>query len=294
MKGTKDTGYFHICTDGRALSWMFQDEKDFIAGINRIAICHLRTCVEIIAFVLMDNHVHFVLYGTMPQCKAFINLYKRLTGKWILMKYGISDYLRGLPTEILRIENEESLLNTLAYLDRNPPMAGYRYMHSEYPWGSSKYIFRDTKTLEKEESWKSASGYTRRALRAILNSKVEIPGNWLINDSGMIHPLSFLNIRKLESCYKTPVRYAYFLAKKIEGIVEQELEHSQKLFIPDKELRSIVRKMARELFGTENIIELNVKERLIIARRLRYNYASTIKQISRMVHLSPSALDGFI
>ena len=176
MKGTKDTGYFHICTDGRALSWMFQDEKDFIAGINRIAICHLRTCVEIIAFVLMDNHVHFVLYGTMPQCKAFINLYKRLTGKWILMKYGISDYLRGLPTEILRIENEESLLNTLAYLDRNPPMAGYRYMHSEYPWGSSKYIFRDTKTLEKEESWKSASGYTRRALRAILNSKVEIPG----------------------------------------------------------------------------------------------------------------------
>ena len=294
MKGTKDTGYFHICTDGRALSWMFQDEKDFIAGINRIAICHLRTCVEIIAFVLMDNHVHFVLYGTMPQCKAFINLYKRLTGKWILMKYGISDYLRGLPTEILRIENEESLLNTLAYLDRNPPMAGYRYMHSEYPWGSSKYIFRDTKTLEKEESWKSASGYTRRALRSILNSKIEIPESWLINDSGMIHPLSFLNIRKLESCYKTPVRYAYFLAKTIEGIVEQELEHSQKLFIPDKELRSIVRKMARELFGTENIIELNVKERLIIARRLRYNYASTIKQISRMVHLSPSALDGFI
>ena len=294
MKGTKDTGYFHICTDGRALSWMFQDEKDFIAGINRIAICHLRTCVEIIAFVLMDNHVHFVLYGTMPQCKTFINLYKRLTGKWILTKYGISDYLRGLPTEILRIENEESLLNTLAYLDRNPPMAGYRYMHSEYPWGSSKYIFRDTKTFEKEESWKSASSYTRRALRAILNSKVEIPGNWLINESGMVHPQSFLNIRKLESCYKTPVRYAYFLAKKIEGIVEQELEHSQKLFIPDKELRSIVRKMARDLSGTENIIELNVKERLIIAKRLRYNYASTIKQISRMVHLSPSALDGFI
>ena len=294
MKGTKDTGYFHICTDGRALSWMFQDEKDFIAGINRIAICHLRTCVEIIAFVLMDNHVHFVLYGTMPQCKTFINLYKRLTGKWVLIKYGISDYLRGLPTEILRIENEESLLNTLAYQDRNPPMAGYRYMHSEYPWGSSKYIFRDTKTFEKEESWKSASSYTRRALRAILNSKVEIPGNWLINESGMVHPQSFLNIRKLESCYKTPVRYAYFLAKKIEGIVEQELEHSQKLFIPDKELRSIVRKMARDLSGTENIIELNVKERLIIAKRLRYNYASTIKQISRMVHLSPSALDGFI
>ena len=65
-------------------------------------------------------------------------------------------------------------------------------------------------------------------------------------------------------------------------------------FIPDKELRPIVRKMARELFSTENITKLDVKERLFIAKRLRYNYASPVKQISRMVHLSPTALDGFI
>ena len=294
MKGANDTGYFHVCTDGRALPWMFQDERDFIAGINRIAICHLMTALEIIAFVLMDNHVHFVMYGTMPQCKAFINLYKRLTGKWIQTRYGISDYLRGLPTEILRIESEEALLNTIAYLDRNPPLAGYRYMHSEYPWGSSKYVFRDTDATDNSESWKPASTYTRRALRSILNSKVTIPGDWMINDSGMIHPMSFLNIKKLESCYKTPVRYAYFLAKKIEGIVEQDLLHSQKLFIPDKELRPIVRKMASDLFGTESITELDVKERLVIAKRLRYNYVSTVKQISRMIHLDPSALEGYI
>ena len=116
----------------------------------------------------------------------------------------------------------------------------------------------------------------------------------MINDSGMIHPMSFLNIKKLESNYKTPVRYAYFLAKKIEGIVEQDLLHSQKLFIPDKELRPIVRKMASDLFGTESITELDVKERLVIAKRLRYNYASTVKQISRMIHLDPSALEGYI
>lgn len=294
MKGANDTGYFHVCTDGRALPWMFQDERDFIAGINRIAICHLMTALEVIAFVLMDNHVHFVLYGTMPQCKTFINLYKRLTGKWIQTRYGISDYLRGLPTEILRIESEEALLNTIAYLDRNPPMAGYRYMHSEYPWGSSKFVFRASSVMDSSDSWKPASTYTRRALRSIVNSKVTIPGDWMINDSGMIHPMSFLNIKKLESCYKTPVRYAYFLAKKIEGIVEQDLQHSQKLFIPDKELRPIVRKMTRELFGTDNITELDVKDRLLIAKRLRYNYASTVKQISRMIHLDPSALEGYI
>ena len=294
MKGADDTGYFHICTDGRALPWMFQDERDFIAGINRIAICHLKTAVETIAHVLMDNHVHFVLYGTLLQCKSFINLYKRLTGKWIQTRYGISDHLRLLPTEILRIENEEALLNTIAYLDRNPPMAGYRYMHSEYPWGSSKYVFRTSDSMDSTESWRPASTFTSRELRSLLNTKTPIPGDWLINDSGMIHPKSFLNISKLESIYKTPVRYSYFLAKKIEGTVEQELKNSHKIFIPDKELRPIVKKMVKELYGVESVTDLDVKERLHIAKRLRYNYASTIKQISRMIHLDPSVLDDYI
>ena len=65
MRGLDAIGYFHICTDGRKLPWMFQDDDDFIAGINRIGLCYLKTGVIIIAYVLMDNHVHFVLYGTM-------------------------------------------------------------------------------------------------------------------------------------------------------------------------------------------------------------------------------------
>ena len=295
MRGMDTTGYFHICTEGRKLSWMFQDDDDFIAGINRIGLCYLKTGVIVMAYVLMDNHVHFVLYGTMLQCKQFINTYKRLTGIWILNKYGIRDYLRLLPTEIIWIESEESLLNTIAYLDRNPLMAGYKYMHGEYPWGSSRYAFKDISTLTlSKDGFKPISTLTRRKQRELLNSKVLFPDEWLINDSGMIHPLSFLNINKLEACYKSPMRYSYFLAKKLEGIVEQELEHSQKLFIPDKDLRPIVAEIVRSNFGNKNLQQLDVNERLFIAKKLRHNYASTIKQISRMIHLEPSVLEGFI
>ena len=295
MKGLDSTGYFHICTDGRKLPWLFQDENDFIAGINRIAVCYFKTGVSVIAFVLMDNHVHFVLYGPILKCKAFIKLYKRLTGVWILHKYGISDYLRLLPTEIIRIDNEESLLNTIAYLDRNPLMAGYKYMHGEYSWGSSKYVFKEISASGlSKDGFKPLSTLTRRKQREVLNSKVVLPEEWLINDSGMIHPVSFLSVNKLEAYYKSPMRYSYFLAKKQEGIVEQELERSQKLFIPDRELRPIVTEMARVNFGGRNIMQLNVNERLFIAKKLRRDYASTIKQISRMVHLDSSALDGFV
>ena len=114
MKGLNSKGYFHVCTDGRMLPWMFQDESDFIAGVNRIGICCLRTGVKVIAYVHMDNHVHFVLYGTMPECKRFITLYKQLTGTWIHVKYGLNDYLKQLSANILLLDTEERLLNTIA------------------------------------------------------------------------------------------------------------------------------------------------------------------------------------
>ena len=132
-----------MCTDGNAIPWMFQDEEDFIAGVNRVGLCVLKTCIEVVAFILMDNHVHFVLYGSAVKCKAFINMYKRLTGRWISNKYGLSDYLRLLPTEMIRIKDEESLMNTIAYIDRNSIVAGYRFMPCEYPWGTARYMFRD-------------------------------------------------------------------------------------------------------------------------------------------------------
>ena len=118
MNKSDSTSYCHVCTDGNALEWMFKDTEDFVAGVNRIGICAIETFVHVIAFVLMDNHVHFVLYGTMPQCKNFINKYKLLTGKWIGAKYRVSDHLRHLPSQLILIEDPEQLLDTIAYLDR--------------------------------------------------------------------------------------------------------------------------------------------------------------------------------
>ena len=291
MTGFNSKGYFHVCTDGRTLPWMFQDKSDFIAGVNRIGICCLRTSVKVIAYVLMDNHVHFVLYGTMPECKMFITLYKQLTGTWIHVKYGLNDYLRQLATNILLLDTEERLLNTIAYIDRNPVVAGYRYLPTEYPWGSARYIFKDSR---EEVDIKPLSAISLRAQRVLLGTRIALPGEWRIDNKGMICPDSFLDVPVIESYFKTPVRYSYFLAKKLEGVVEQDIDSSQKTFIPDIELREIVRKMILQDYDKDSVTDLDVPARLSVARKLRYQYASTLKQISRMVHLDRSALDGFI
>lgn len=291
MKRVDSIGYFHVCTDGRILPWMFRDERDFIAGVNRIAICCMRTGVKVIAYVLMDNHVHLVLRGTMPQCKAFITLYKQLTGTWIRVRYGMNDFLRLLPTNILLLDTEERLLNTIAYIDRNPIMAGYRYLATEYPWGSARYVFKDSK---ENPDVMSLSLLSCRSRRMLLSTRFTLPGDWRIDNKGMLCPDSFIDISVIESYFKTPARYSFFLSKKLEGVVEQELESSQKIFVPDVELREIVRKMIYQDYGKDSVTELDVNERLSIARKLRCRYASTLKQISRMVHLDRTTLEGFI
>ncbi len=292
MKGSAETGYFHICTDGKAVPWLFQDTKDFIAGINRIGICHVMTKVIVVAYILMDNHVHFVVHGNMLQCKEFINLYKRLTGKWISIRYGYKDYLHCLPVEIIRIENEESLLNTIAYIDRNAMVAGYRNMPGEYPWGSSRYVFKEPDL--HVEGYRTVGSLTRREQRAILNTHAILPSGWKINDEGMILPTSFVSVRRLESIFKTAARYSYFLARKLEGEVEQSMEQTRKAFIPNKELRAILHEMVQKKFGQDDIRSLDMNARLNLARTLRYSYGSTVKQIARMLHLTPDSLKGFI
>ena len=291
MKKSDSAAYYHVCTDGNALEWMFKDDADFIAGVNRIGICAFEACVQVIAFILMDNHVHFVLYGTMPQCKSFITRYKTLTGRWISSKYQIKEHLKHLPTRLILIESEEQLLDTIAYIDRNSIIAGLRYLPCDYPWGSARYLFRGT--IEQKTACRHISEMSRMEVQDILKTWCTLPEEWSVNAVGMLEPEhSFLNVKLLENLFKSPIRYLFHLSKKLEGKIE--MQEGAKAFIPDKELRKITEGMVNQYFGKESIKELDFNSRILLARKLRYNYASTPKQISRMVYLDSDVLNKFI
>lgn len=290
MRSSDEPGYFHICTDGTAVPWLFQDDEDFIAGVNRIGICSVTSKAEPTAYTLMDNHGHFIMYGTLLACKRFINTYKTQTGKYISRKYKIKDPLRDLPVEIIPIKTEEELMATIAYLDRNPVVAGFKYLPNEYRWGSARYIFKEH-TLPEESRRLGDIGLNER--RSLLKTRTSLPEDWEVDCHGMLIPgKSFLNIARLEKIFKSPVRYNYFLAKKLEGDIE--MKQGQKTFLPDKELRPVASQISMRLFGTSDIKSLNVKSRLRIAHELRHGYAATVKQISRMVYLDTESLKGFI
>ena len=52
--------YYHICTEGLGNDLIFRTDKDYIRGMNAIGILAYRHGISILAFCLMDNHVHIV------------------------------------------------------------------------------------------------------------------------------------------------------------------------------------------------------------------------------------------
>ena len=294
MERREGLGFYHVCTNGTVLPWMFKCEEDFIGGINRIGVCKVISGVEVWAFTLMDNHGHFLLYGTYEICKLFIDRYKFLTGMWISHFHNQSRHIKSLPVSIIPLKSEEDLLETIAYIDRNAMLAGFSELPFKYPWASTRLIFSGLKDRTKDSVGCRIKDFTGNQLRDILKTRVSLPDDWVIDDKGMLDPACFTEWEKVEKLYKSPARYLYYLTKKLEGKINLALSEGTKTFVSDKDLRTITEGVALEMFGSDNIRTLDVKSRLTIARILKRDYASTAKQLSRMLHLDFDVLKGFV
>ena len=59
-----------ITTDHMETKVWFREEADYVAGMNYVAVAVGSTRVMIVAFILMSNHVHFLIVGTYLPLQA--------------------------------------------------------------------------------------------------------------------------------------------------------------------------------------------------------------------------------
>lgn len=145
--------------------------------------------------------------------------------------------------EFILIESEEQLLDTIAYIDRNSIVAGGRYLPSEYPWGSARYMFRERRI----PCGRHISEMSKKEVHESLNTWSTLPEDWMVDDQGMLIPeRCFINIDFIEGLFRSPTRYLYHLSRKLEGKIE--MQQGIRAFIPDKELRPVTEELAKKTF----------------------------------------------
>ena len=290
---------WHFSTDGNAVDVMFYDEADFIAGMNRIYVTVRGYKVIILAFSLMDTHIHFVLYGNFDECNRFMHDFVRRTSKYISLTHGERHKLENVPINHQAVTDDFYLKTVICYTIKNAPVGGIPFNAWDYPWSSGPLYFRRSgfwsspAWLDNEKCQGSTSGLGSHKLRALLKT-MDIPSESVPMSGPIIFPGVYVAYELVEKIFKTCKSFNYFMCITKEEDVDSRGGTISHLTVPMQEMRQHKNELCMEFFGVGSIKTLNMQQRLRLARALKSRYNSSIKQIARLCGLVYEETKGLI
>ena len=160
--------YYHAFTRGLGKDLLFYGDADFLYGMNIIPRYLKLSGTRLLAFCLMDNHVHFVLEGCRAACNQFIISYKRAVFSFLKKRRG-RDVPETTVPGIVGIEGTDRLLTVIAYVLRNPVAAGINYLPQDYKWSSASTCFRKRRNISGEAA-NDACGTARGIMGSVAGS----------------------------------------------------------------------------------------------------------------------------
>ena len=287
--------YFHCATKGLQDDILFPSTRAFIAGMNRIGVTYLQAKqnnpVIIIAFCLMDNHVHFILYGTYESCLKFMCKYRILTEMWFAYHPDEGRGKKKWDIGIWRINDQESLIEKIAYVLRNPTAAGMPVAPYGYRWSSANLMF--TENSFKTQDKKHSRDISLTKNRKLFNTKTRIPKDWMLDSSGMIWPGCYTDYERTQRLFKTVSSFNFEMNRKIEDQVNAEML-ADSISLPDSDILEKAEKLSSSLFDTGRIKELSVPQRTQLAKILKKETGALSKQLSRIVGIRQDLLKELI
>ena len=283
-------GYFHVSSHGLEKNAIFKTKEDFIRGMNDIALCVLGYEVTILAFCLMSNHFHFVLYGDQAECLRFALEYKRLCGMRMRFASGEVKGLKDINVQIDRIDSQEYLENAISYVLRNPIAAGVFMMPYHYEWSSISLYFSGNCEVPREK----LNDMSLRKRRKLLHSHQVIPDTYVVNANGMILPQCYVDIKMVEDIFRHPARLMASLARKIENDVEIRLGIIGQVAITDQELLTQMNELIRLEFRCNSLYQLTMEDRMKLCLSLKRNFGAGVKQIARVTRLNPEIVEKIV
>lgn len=262
----------------------FRDEDDFIVGMNHVAVGLHYSKVKVLAFILMSNHLHFVLIGVREEVESFVQGIKVRYSLYFNKKYRQKELLRRNAVHIQEVDDSpDSVRRAIAYVHMNSVSANICLYTNQYKWGTGDVFFSESKC-----SGKRIGDFSKRKLMNTLHcGGVDLPENWLIGPEGYILPQCYVNVEYVENLYGTPARMAYFQNNSSKA--RRRLETSELLpSFKDQVILSAMPDIYRSMFGKVQFNELSREEKGECLRQVRYRFSSDVKQVARVCGITYS------
>ncbi len=154
---------YHVMNRGNRRATVFHDASDYQQFVNLIARAYEAHPVRVLAYCLMPNHFHLVLW---PAADGDLSLFlHRLTTSHVRRYHGRhessgrvwQDRFKSFP-----VQEDEHLLRVLLYVERNPVRAGLASRAALWPWSSIHWwrrgtwpTFGDPGPIDRPEDWEA-------------------------------------------------------------------------------------------------------------------------------------------
>jgi len=259
----------------------FRDEEDFKVGMNHVAIeaaLHPEVCI--LAFVLMSNHVHFLLKAQESDARSFMEGFKHRYSIYVRRKYGLKNLLRHNRIDIKEIPFEdESVEKAIAYTVVNPVAAGICLHASQYPWGTGCLYF----SPKPRRGGKCLKDMSLRAIKRLIHSDADhLPGHWRMGEDGYILPENYVDVKEAEAIFRRPQRLDFFLRNSSKAKKRLEAVDEKRPAFKDQSILSTLPDLCRSLFHKECFELLQPQERVEFVRQIRYRFSADAHQIARV------------
>ena len=285
LKDLHDGNLYHVCTEGLEQTTLMMDDEDYRVSWNYLALAAWRTGVEIVAFVLMSNHIHeLITCQYKQQAEKAIKLYKQLLGQYLKSKYGLTRILHGSHDSIVCIDTIQYLMNCIAYIFRNPVSAKICKRPGDYMWSSYTSCFNDhsNRTIVRKVS---ELGFSKK--RSMLRTAMDLTScPYSIDDNGIITLDSFVRNDIVEKAFwNSGKSFLYHLGCCNDAKMEYELVYQPLMNVSDGEMHRMITRHVAERFRGRAISELSVSEKCSILKSLFFSHNTTIPQLSRIIGL---------
>ena len=269
--------FWFVTTDHLTKKIWFRDEEDFKMGMNLVAVLAVALDVDVLSFILMSNHVHFVLCCSEAKAHQFIKEFKKRHSQYMNKKYGVKELLRRVHVQVDPVSGaDESLEWVIAYTNMNSVAAGICLAPTGYPWGTGDTFFK-----AKPAKGRRIGTYSDRARVALLHSTQPMPPHLLVGDDGYILPDSYVDVEKVQNLYHTPKRMNYFLVNSSKAKRRLDAKDNAPNF-RDQVILPAIGDLCQSLFQKSSLEALSQDELAELLKQLRYRFSSHANQLARV------------
>lgn len=274
--------FFLITTDHLETRLWFRDDEDFKTGMNLVAAVAFSLGIDILAFILMSNHVHFVLACSEEDAWRFITEFKRVYSHYLSRKYGAREVLRANGVDVRPLVlGDESLERAIAYVQMNCVAANICLNPADYPWGTGNCFFR-----ARADKGRALGSLSQRARFRSTRSRQDLPSGWILGEDGFILPTSYVNIDFVEGLYRAPKRMNYFLVNSSKAKRRLALNEMDLPSFRDQNILAAIPDLCQSLFQKRDIQALDPGQQPLLISQIRRRFSADPNQIARVTGIS--------